>query len=251
MIPDRIIGTKWILLFLSITNPDEFKERDHFLKLFITSLGSKCLVGPFKNPPDATEPFKAKLKPADIRKLILKLKSKNYPYFIEFSKNLFEYSVCQEQDFGAQIFYGFSIEPIPIWSSGEKAILKTKDLEGAGGVPLTNLSFFETKERLEEIDKILTSTRINPKTKSSPEISPPIDQSIHSKKVFVFFFHLVWFFFEILIMNFFSNPKIPVRFLKRQQAIAVSKEGEQYVRPEKKHDSKSEKIDETVHSEIA
>lgn len=125
------------------------------------------MVGPFKNLPDPTEPFKAKLKPADIQKLILNLKSKNNPNFVEFSKNLLEYTVCHLQKFGEDIFNGFSIEPLPIWSFSENAILKTKDIKRSTH-SLPNLKFFESiklKDEQRKIRKILTSTRISPKTK--------------------------------------------------------------------------------------
>lgn len=44
---------------------------------------------------------------------------------------------------------------------------------------------------------------------------------------------------------------IPERLLKRQKELAISIEKEKEVSPEKKSGSKSEKIDETVLSEIA
>lgn len=130
------------------------------------SLASKFLVGPFKNPPDPTEPFKEKLKPDDIRKLILNLKSKNYQKtFVEVSKNLMEYSVCQLQNFGAKIFYGFSTEPIPIWSFSENAILKSRDVKERT-ISLPDVSFFKSQKLEDENQKImrkLKSTRISPK----------------------------------------------------------------------------------------
>lgn len=164
-----------------MTNPDELKLRNHFLKLFLVSLEGQCLVGPFKNVPDPIEPFKVNLQPADIRKLVQNSKSKNYPYFVEFTKKLCEYSVYQVHNFGAQIYYAYSPEPIPLWENSENAILKTPDVKDPR-VSLPDISTFgfseseeEVLESKERIDKILTSTRITPEpsTKATSfQISP-------------------------------------------------------------------------------
>lgn len=180
--------------------------------MLIYSLGSKILVGPFKNPPDAIEPFKADLKPDDIRKLILNSKSIDCPYFVEFSKNLCKYSVYQEiPNFGAQIYYACSLEPIPYWSHSEKAILRSRDVKGPT-VSLPNFSLFESKPLEEDfldnkfkVGPFLESTRITPESipktsskqitpESKPKASPKgitpekiidskIDQSIPSENV--------------------------------------------------------------------
>ncbi|XP_018326208.1 uncharacterized protein LOC108737681 [Agrilus planipennis] len=125
---DRIFASSWITK-LQNESFAPLRTRIDFMKLLLVILQKERLLGPFsKDPTDlqTLEQYIGDAKLPDIVKRILKedvgslstLDAIRPPYHIEYSPDLKQYASVQEiPNFGTQLYFAMSSEPLQLWSN--------------------------------------------------------------------------------------------------------------------------------------